>query len=287
MPRQTKKHMDQNNNVVCIEYDDFSWIKKEYDLNNNEIYNEYSNGYWYKAEYDQKNNQIYSGDSTGIWYKWEYDKEDNEIYFEDASGNIVDNRPKPVEQWYTPIDLTLDEFHNLERNNEGKWYAPAGLNQDIHNHPEDIDLALLEQKRKLERNTMSNFREYIALENEADLLQAFKDGDVEVKIPNMVWRSVYQNPHNNLICFKSNKNVLSYHLGLKFRLVKTMFDTTDIGVVYESLFQGKEVLTQNPYSLELPWIPIEFQRVCDKDVLVYSVSQNPVQVVLNRTYRIK
>ena len=74
------------------------------DKNGNQIYYEDSNGYWVKKEYDSNGNEIYFEYSDGFWGKSEYDSNRNEIYYEDSDGDVVDNRPKPVEGKVIEID---------------------------------------------------------------------------------------------------------------------------------------------------------------------------------------
>ena len=75
------------------------------DKNGNGIYYETSYGFWHKREYDESSNRIYFEDSNGSWQKREFDKNNNQIYFEDSDGEIVDNRPKSIQE-YTMEELT-------------------------------------------------------------------------------------------------------------------------------------------------------------------------------------
>jgi len=54
---------------------------------------------------DKNGNPIYFENSKSSWYKREFDKNNNEIYYEDSDGIIIDNRPKPIEE-YTMEELT-------------------------------------------------------------------------------------------------------------------------------------------------------------------------------------
>ena len=99
------KIKDENNNQMYYENSNASWVKREFDENNNQIYFENSNGYWVKKEFDENNNQLYYEDSEAFWYKREFDENSNEIYHETSDGSIIDNRPKPMEE-YTMEELT-------------------------------------------------------------------------------------------------------------------------------------------------------------------------------------
>jgi len=96
---------DKKGNRIYFEDSNGYWSKSEYDKNNNLIYFEYSNGGWSKREFDENSNEIYFEDSNGFWSKREYDENNNEIYFESSYGKIVDNRPKPIQE-YTMEELT-------------------------------------------------------------------------------------------------------------------------------------------------------------------------------------
>ena len=96
---------DKNGNVIYRETLNGGWTKREYDESSNRIYFEDSNGYWSKSEYDKNNNLIYFEDSNGYWDKREFDESSNRIYFEDSDGEIVDHRPKSIQE-YTMKELT-------------------------------------------------------------------------------------------------------------------------------------------------------------------------------------
>ena len=75
------------------------------DKNGNRIYHEDSFAFWIKKEFDKNNNQIYHEDSYAFWIKREFDENNNRIYCENSNGYIIDNRPKPIQE-YTMEELT-------------------------------------------------------------------------------------------------------------------------------------------------------------------------------------
>ena len=70
-----------------------------YDANSKLIYYENSEGTWYKYEFDANGNKVYYEDSHGYWSKREYNANGREVYWETSTGNIVNNRPKPVKEY--------------------------------------------------------------------------------------------------------------------------------------------------------------------------------------------
>jgi YD repeat-containing protein len=85
---------------------DFPFVIR--DKNGNIIYLEYSNGFWSKREYDDRGNRIRYEDSDGYWSKSEYDDQDNLIRRENSSGEIIDERSKPM------IELTLQDIAKMK-----------------------------------------------------------------------------------------------------------------------------------------------------------------------------
>jgi len=95
---------DKNGNEIYLETSDGFWEKREYDSNGKQTYHENSTGYWEIREYDSDGNLIYYENSNGFWIKWEHDLNGNRIYFETSKGDVIDNRPKPVEGKIVEID---------------------------------------------------------------------------------------------------------------------------------------------------------------------------------------
>ena len=54
---------------------------------------------------DKNGNRIYHEDSFAFWIKREFDENNNRIYYENSDGKIVDNRPKPIQE-FTMEELT-------------------------------------------------------------------------------------------------------------------------------------------------------------------------------------
>ena len=56
---------------------------------------------------------IYIESISGYWAKREYDSQGNEIYYEDSDGEIIDNRPKPIEDKVVEIDGVMYKLIKL------------------------------------------------------------------------------------------------------------------------------------------------------------------------------